>query len=364
MTTFENLFGGAATVDAWCPGRVNLIGEHTDYQAGLVLPVALSLGTRVELRPRGDDTVRVFSASQAAAGVVSFRVSAESKRGDWVDYLQGVTAAGRAAGLRMSGFDARITTDLPVGGGLASSAALQVALLRALRAGLQLPADDFTLAQLAHQAETTFVGVPVGWMDQLACSFGDPTHALFLDTRTLAWQKVALPDGLRLVVIESGIPHRNADGGYRERRRQVEEAARLLGVAVLRDLSPADLPRVMRLPDPLDRRARHVITENARVLAFRQALEAGTREQLGPILAAAHDSLRADYEVSVLEIDRLVAIATSVPGVLGARLTGGGFGGSVVLLAQEQEAAAAAATVAARYQRETGRVATVVVIQP
>ena len=209
--SFAELFDAQPALSAWAPGRVNLIGEHTDYQGGFVMPLALHRGTRVQMRARDDDQVRVFSAGQPDSGVRAYRLGTERRAHDWADYVRGVTAEARAAGYAIAGFDALVTSDLPMGGGLSSSAALEVAVLRALRRTFDLALDDRTLANLARRAETEFVGVPIGAMDQMACSLGDPAHALFLDTRSLAWERLELPPELEVVVIDSGIPHRNAD---------------------------------------------------------------------------------------------------------------------------------------------------------
>jgi galactokinase len=348
---FADIFGAPATVQAFAPGRVNLIGDHTDYQSGFVLPVALTVGTSVALRPRRDDLVRVYSANQPTDGVRSFSLSDGGAQGHegWTAYVRAVGAALLAAGYSIRGFDAQVRSGLPLGGGLSSSASLQVALLRALRSAFALPIDDGEIATLAHTAESRFVGVPVGMLDQLACSLGDPAHALFIDMRSMQTERVPLPDDVTVIVIGSGIAHRHSDGGYRTRRAEAEEAARRLGVGVLRELGPADLDRVEALPDPLRRRARHIVTENQRVLAFREALAAGSPERLGRIMEESHRSLRDDYEVSLREIDLLVQIAVGTPGVHGARLTGGGFGGAVVALAAAAVAAGAARSIATEY---------------
>ncbi|MFL5308046.1 MAG: galactokinase, partial [Polyangia bacterium] len=311
-TSFDDLFGGPAALSAWAPGRVNLIGEHTDYQGGFVLPLALQRGTRVELRPREDDVVRVFSANIPDGGVRSYRLGTEHRAHDWADYVRGVTAEARAAGYAIGGFDALVTSNLPVGSGLSSSAALEVALLRALRRAFDLALDDRAVAHLGRRAETELVGAPIGVMDQMASSLGDPAHALFLDTRSLAFERMALPAGLQVLVIDSGIPHRNAGGGYRQRRSEAERAALELGVPQLRDLTVEDLPRIAGLPSPLNRRARHVVTENARVLAFRASLESGDLDHLGALLGQSHRSLRDDYEVSLPDIDELVGAPIGV----------------------------------------------------
>jgi galactokinase len=337
---------------------VNLIGDHTDYQGGLVFPLALRRGTRFELRPRADDLVRLFSANLPDAGLRTYRLGEEHRAGDWDDYVRGVTAELRMAGYAIGGFDALVTSDLPVGSGLSSSAALEVAALRALRRAFDLALDDKSIAHLARRAETELVGVPVGVMDQIACSVGDPTHALFLDTRSLAFERVAIPPSLQFLVIDSAIPHRNAETGYRQRRHEAEQAADELGVPTLRDVTIEDLARVTCLPPPLGRRVRHVVTENARVAAFRAALDRQDEHELGMLLAQSHRSLRDDYQVSLPEIDLLVDLCCVTPGVLGARLTGGGFGGSVVVLALADAARAAAAQIAGAYASRTGRQAT------
>ncbi len=359
---FQSLFGADADAAAWAPGRVNLIGEHTDYQGGFVFPMPLERGTTVAVGVRPGSAVRVFSDSERADGILAFDLGAEMPGRGWVDHVQGVTAALGGSGYPVGGFHALVTSDLPIGAGLASSAALAIALLRALRGAFALAIDDLAVAKLAWQAETQFVGVPVGMMDQIACSLGTPGQALFLDTRSLDWQTVVLPPSVRVLVIDSGIPHRNADSGYRQRRHEVEEAAQQLGVAQLRDVSAGDLGPLQRLPEPLRQRARHVVTENARVLAFRAALAAETPDlaQLGRLLAASHQSLRDDYQVSLPELDMLVTIAGATPGVLGARLTGGGFGGSIVVLVETARVEEAGQQIGATYKQRTGHTATII----
>jgi galactokinase len=346
VTAFAAIFGGAPDVSASAPGRVNLIGEHTDYNDGYVLPVALARRTTVELARRGGARVRAWSEAAAATGVADYALGAERRRGDWVDYVQGVTRALAAAGHPVEGFDAHIDSAVPVGRGLASSAALEVALLRALRDAFGLDLDDVALARLGQRAEHDFVGAPVGIMDQMAASLGESAWALFLDTRALRWERVPLPDSVELVIIDSGISHRHASGSYGARRAECERAAALLGVRALRDVSPDDLSRVAALPEPLNRRARHVVTENARVLDMVGALRAGDVVRCGRLLDETHASLRDDFEVSLPPIDRLVESARGQRGVYGARLTGGGFGGAIVALARAGEGLDAARRVA------------------
>ncbi len=358
MSNFRALFGADPAVAADAPGRANLIGEHTDYSGGFVLPVTIPQRTRVELRPRpGEDVARVHSVQLGATE--SYRVGAEAPGRGWLDYVQGVTAMARPRPL--GGFDARVDSDVPLGSGLSSSAALEVSVLRALRQAFGWELDDVRLALLAQRAEVGFVGAPVGVMDPMSSSLGTPHAALFIDTQSLHTEQVPLPPELGIAVVHSGISHDHASGEYRVRRRECEEATRALGVGSLRALRLEDLPAIERLPAPLDRRARHVVTENARVLEAVEALRTGELERLGALLAASHRSLRDDYQVSVPDLDRLVALAAEAPGVFGARLTGGGFGGAIVVAARPEGLRASMERVGERYRVQTGRTATVLV---
>ena len=350
---FRELFGVAPATRAEAPGRVNLMGEHTDYNGGFVVPTAIPLRTAVELAPRGDRQVRVASDGSDAGAPRGYVLGAEAPTGSWIDYVQGCTHVLGVAGQTVSGFDARITSDVPIGRGLASSAALTVALLRALRAAFDLALDDVALTLAAHRAEYDFVGARVGVMDQMAASLADERHALFLDARSLAYERFALPPGATLLVLDSGVAHAHASGDYNTRRSECEAAAARLGVAQLRDVT--DPGALAPLPPPLDRRARHVVTENARVLAAAAALRAGDVAALGRLMVASHASQRDDFAVSTPDVDLLVALACAEPGVHGARLTGGGFGGAVIALAEPGRARAAAGRVVAGCRRRTGR---------
>ena len=285
------------------PGRVNLIGEHTDYNDGWVLPLTLERSVSVEIRPGPlpDDP-----------------------------YVRGVVAAVREAGFAVPDVSVATSATLPAGAGLGSSAALEVALVRALRDAFGLALDDGGVALLAWSAETAHVGVPCGVMDQLASSVGRPGEALLVDCRSLAVRPVALPDGVSVIVRDSGVRHAHAEGAYARRRAECAAAAVLLGVRALRDVGPGD-EGIEALPSPLDQRVRHVVEENARVLAFAEALERGDVVAAGELMTASHRSQRDLFEVSVPEVDALVE-ALLAEGCLGARLTGGGFGGSVVAL--------------------------------
>ena len=357
MSSFRRLFGAEPEVTAEAPGRANLIGEHTDYTGGFVLPVIIPQRTRVELRRRSDGVARVHSEHLGRSE--TYRLGEERPRHDWVDYVQGVTALAHPRPL--GGFDARIDSEVPPGSGLSSSAALAVSMLRALREAFGWELDDMRLALLAQRAEVEFVGAPVGVMDPMASSLGSPRAALFIDTQSLRTERVPLPPGLGIAVVHSGISHDHASGEYRVRRHECEAATRALGMLSLRSLTVEDLPRIEQLPAPLDRRARHVVTENARVLEAVEALRSGDLERLGALLAASHRSLRDDYQVSVPDLDRLVALAAEAPGVFGARLTGGGFGGAIVVAARPEGLRASMERVAERYRVQTERTATVLV---
>ncbi len=331
---FEELFGREPTVTADAPGRVNLIGEHTDYNGGFVLPMAIPQRTRVEIGTRIGTLVRAWSAEIKEPGIEEYRLGEETPGRGWLDYVQGITQVLQEAGHRLRGFDLRISSEVPLGSGLSSSAALEVSLLRGLREAFALEIDDIEIALAGQKAENDFVGAPVGVMDQMAASLGDEGKAIFLDTRSLRFERVPLPAGAELVVIDSGISHNHASGEYRIRRQECEQAAEILGFRQLRDLDNQDLWRLAQLPEPLDRRARHVITENARVRSAVASMQEGDLVRLGKLLYLSHQSLRDDYEVSIPEIDLLVELARRERDVYGGRITGGGFGGSVVIVAK------------------------------
>jgi galactokinase len=338
---------------AAAPGRVNLIGEHTDYNGGFVLPTAIPQQTRVKLRKRPDREVHASSDNSSETGV--YTLGEERGRGDWIDYVQGLTWALARARFELRGFDLHVSSEVPLGAGLSSSAALEVAVLRAIREAFEVEFDDVRLALLGQEAENDFVGARCGIMDQMSVNLADLTTALFLDTRSLEFRRVPLPAEADLVVIDSGVSHEISGGDYNTRRAECEEAARLLGVAQLRDVTSADLARVERLPDPLDRRARHVVTEDERVLQAVDALEASDLSRLGDLFAASHRSMRDDFEVSVPHVDLLVEIAERHPDVYGARMTGGGFGGAVVMLARSGCGQEAGATIARDYAGRSSR---------
>jgi galactokinase len=340
---------------------VNLIGEHTDYNEGLVLPCAIDRDTLALVAPRGGTGVRVFS--RETGGEAAFDAARLRRRGSWEDHVQGVVAALGERGVAPRGFDLALASEVPPGAGLASSAALGVAVATALDGAFRLGLGAEERAALAHRSETAFVGVPCGRMDQLASALGQAGAALRVDCRSGAIEAVPLPP-LRLLLADSGVRRQLALGGYGDRReecRRAFDAARRAGLTapgarVLRDLSPGDLPALERTVDPvLFRRARHVILENARVDATACALHAGDLDAAGACLREGMRSLREDFEVSVPELDALCEIADALPGVYGSRLTGAGFGGCTLHLVDPERAGGVAEALADGFARRFGR---------
>ena len=268
--SFRDLFGAAPEVRATAPGRVNVIGEHTDYNGGFVLPSAIPQHTTVELRRCPGDAVHVWSRDIVPGGERNgYTLGSEAPQHDWLDYVRGITDVLAADGHGLGAFQLRIESDIPVGSGLSSSAALEIAVLRALRDAFSLRLNDVELALIGQRVENDFVGAPVGIMDQMVCSIAGDGSMLFLDTRSLAYERIPLPGTAHLIVIDSGVAHSHAVGGYWTRREECARAATLLGVPQLRDVSAPELARVAALPAPLDRRARHVVSENQRVTRHR-----------------------------------------------------------------------------------------------
>jgi galactokinase len=361
---FSQLFGRLPEAEAEAPGRVNLMGDHTDYNGGYVLPMVLPQTTHVEVAARADRTVHVWSANvESSEAHREFEVGQERRAQEWWDYVQAVTALLAGDGHAVPGMDMRVCSEVPLGAGLSSSASFLVAILAAIRNLLRLDLSDVDMAKVAHRAETEFVGAPVGMMDQMVCALGRPGAAFFLDTATLQFEHIALPDEGEWVVIHSGIHHNHATGSYQDRRRECEAASALLGLRSMRDLEgdgrQAVLSRISELPPPLDARARHVVTENERVLNAVEMLEQGNLQGFGALMNASHASLRHDFAVSVPETDLLVELAQAADGCFGARLTGGGFGGSVVMAVKAGMGRDIAARVASSYQAHAGRAGTV-----
>ncbi|MEV2236974.1 galactokinase [Micromonospora sp. NPDC049891] len=353
-TCFQHAYGQAPAGRWAAPGRVNLIGEHTDYNDGFVLPFALPLRTVVAASPQ--PTASWTVCSELTGETVSFGADEVTRPGrvtGWAAYVAGVVWALREAGHQVPGLRLAVASDVPLGAGLSSSAALEAAVLAALvdLGGLALPAEQ--QPRLAQRAENHYVGAPTGIMDQSAVIRCRSGHALFLDCRTEQVEHIPFElarAGLAILVIDSRAPHRHADGEYAARRASCEKAAALLDVAALRDVPAAGLDETLtRLPDDeTRRRVRHVVTENQRVLDTVALLRDGQVRQIGPLLTASHASMRDDFAITVPEVDTAVEAALAA-GALGARMTGGGFGGCVLALVEADRSDRVGAAVAAAY---------------
>lgn len=327
---------GRAPDGVWsAPGRVNLVGEHTDYNDGFVLPVAIDRRTVVAAARRSDDVLRCWSAQMEGTAECRLGQIGPGRASGWSAYPQGAAWALTQRGVVLGGVDLMVDSKVPPGAGLASSAALIGAVALALGELHGAHLTRLELARAGQEAEWRMAGAPVGVMDHMVAVLGRTGHALFLDTRSMDHEAVPLglaEDGLALVVIDTGASHRLADGAYASRRRSCQLAARLLGVPALRDVSVEGLEAARyQLDETLFRRVRHVVTENARVLEAVALLEDGRADSLGPLLGRSHSSLSDDFEVSAPELDLAVAAAEAA-GALGARLTGAGFGGSALAL--------------------------------
>ncbi|MEU7073733.1 galactokinase [Streptomyces narbonensis] len=347
---FEALYG-AAPDGVWAaPGRVNLIGEYTDFNDGFVLPLALP-HTAVAAVSRRDDGILRLHSADIDGGIVQLHVEELEplSGGGWAAYPAGVVWALREAGHPVTGADVHLASTVPTGAGLSSSAALEVVTALALDDLFGLGITRPELARLAQRAENAFVGVPCGVMDQMASACAEEGHALHLDTRDLSYRQVPFDlarEGLRLLVVDTRVKHALGDGAYAERRAGCEAGARALGVRALRDVSSVHLPESLALlsGETVLRYVRHVVTDNARVERVISLLDAGDTRAVGPVLTEGHASLRDDLRVSCPELD-LVVEAANAAGALGARMTGGGFGGSAVVLVDTGRAEAVAAAV-------------------
>ena len=336
---FAYRFGRVPTVSR-APGRVNLIGEHTDYNDGFVMPAALEFATLTAASPRPDRRLRVYSMIMDETREFDLDSPPEAGNADWSDYVIGVALMVEKSGRRLSGADLVIFTDVPIGSGLSSSAALEVSSAHALITAAGLPFDAIEIAKLCQRAENDFVGMRCGVMDQYISCCGVAGHALLIDCRTLSSRNVAIAPNLRLLVANSSVRHQHAGGEYNARREACEEGVRLLSrhlgpIKALRDVTPEQLSAQRRkLPDLIYRRCRHIVTENARVLEAERALNAGDFLACGRAMNASHVSMRDDFEITCPEIDTLVGLAQAVDGVYGSRMTGGGFGGCTVSLVE------------------------------
>ncbi|MCS7266277.1 MAG: galactokinase [Armatimonadetes bacterium] len=339
---FRQVFGTEPEVVTSAPGRVNLIGEHTDYNEGFVLPIAIDIFLCVAAKRRSDRAVHVIAADLDDWDEFSLDQILRDEERNWRNYHRGVAWAIQQNGIELKGMDAVVASDIPIGAGLSSSAAIEVGFaltfLHLVNADVPRP----TLAQWCQLAEHKFAGVQCGIMDQMIALLGKANHALLLDCRDLSHQLVPLPKGIAFVVADTGVPRTLAASEYNIRRQQCEEAVQWLSklldrpIKSLRDVNLEELGQVFNdMPDPIRRRARHVITENNRVWAFQQSMREGSIRRAGSLLLASHASLRDDYEVSSRELDAMVKALMSIDGVFGARLTGAGFGGACLAMVRE-----------------------------
>ena len=352
---FLRIFGPATALRIWrAPGRVNLIGEHTDYNLGFVLPMALDLACYTASAPRNDGRLRVYSENLGEARQWDLsELLRLSPSGHWSDYPLGVARELAALGYSIRPANLLIWSTVPTGAGLSSSAALEVSVALALLEGRSI--EPLELVKLCRRAENQFVGAPCGIMDQYVAVFGRAGAALCIDCRNLEHRAVRLPPGIAILAVNSMVKHELGQSAYPERVRECQAAAAALGVQSLREATLAGLEgRRHALPENQYRRALHVITENQRVRDFIAACESADLRAMGGLLVASHRSLQHDYQVSCEELDFLVETALSIPGVLGARMTGGGFGGCTVNLLEANAAESFSSAITEAYRRRFG----------
>ena len=362
---FAERFGGEPDLIAQAPGRVNLIGEHTDYNDGFVLPLAIDRGTVVAAR-RGGSEVQVYAADFDAEDRFTFAERIEDAApGDWRNYVRGMIAMLTELEMALQGMQLAIAGDVPQGAGLSSSASLEVAvgLAVARLAGAEI--DMTRLAQLAQRAENEFAGCACGIMDQLVSARAEPEQALLIDCRSLECRPVPVPESAAVLIVHSGVERGLVDSAYNERRQQCEAAAAHFQVSALRDAEAEQVEGADELDELARRRARHVVTENARTLAAAEALAASDMARLGRLMAESHDSMRDDFEITVPAIDTLVSILQrEIRSEGGARMTGGGFGGCVIALLPATRVEAVVAAVRRDYRPPNGKPPLIHVCRP
>jgi galactokinase len=370
LDTFSQLFMNGAPRLFHAPGRVNLIGEHTDYNDGFVLPMAIDRGTLVAARARDDALVRAHSINRNETVEFDLDEPGPKGRGLWIDYLEGVGQALRRRVPELRGAELVIASDVPAGAGLSSSAALEISAGMALLSVSGGELEMVALALAGQEAEHTYVGTKCGIMDQLTAACGRSGHALLIDCRSLETTPIPLDTSeVAIVICDTQVKHELVASEYNTRRAECEQGVGLLrevlpGIRALRDVSLADLEEYgARLPSKIRRRCLHVVTENARTLAAAAALRARRMPELGRLMVQSHASLRDDYEVSCMELDTLVDEAIRIEGVLGARMTGGGFGGCTVNLVRREALAGFRETVSREYNEKIGRDITIYVVE-
>lgn len=351
---FQSRYGVQSTAVVRAPGRVNLIGEHTDYNDGFVLPMAINRATWIALRPRNDRVVRIYSLEFNEA--VEFDLDGLQKTpSHWTEYVKGMAWSLQNAGYSLTGWDGVVAGDVPIAAGLSSSAALELATARAFGVTSGFPWSATIMAKLGQKAENQWVGINSGIMDQMISAAGKQGHALLIDCRTLDSQLVPLPPGTLVVVLDTATRRGLVDSAYNERRAQCEAAAQYFGVPALRDVTLEMFEaRAAGLDEVTRRRARHVITENARTLEAAEVMRRGDAAAMGKLMNASHVSMRDDFEISRAEMDTMVKLAQEHPASYGARMTGGGFGGCAVALVRAEVVGQFVTIVGERYQQAIG----------
>jgi galactokinase len=354
VVAFRDHYGADPDIVVRAPGRVNLIGEHVDYNGGFVLPMAIERAMWIAVRFRSDSEVRLFSADFGQAAQFDLADFSYQKP-HWCEYVKGVANALRERGHALQGWDGAMMGNVPRGSGLSSSAALELAAAKAFSEVSNIPWDPVDMAVVGQESENNWVGVNCGIMDQMISACGQEGHAYLLDCRSLEGTHVPLPTGVKIVILDTATRRGLVDSAYNERRQQCEEAAAFFGVDLLRDVTPeAFFARESELPELTRKRARHVVTEDVRTLAAADAMRMNDSETLGRLMWESHVSLRDDFEVSNDALNTMVNLAMEHEGCLGARMTGAGFGGCAVALVREASAVAFEKDVAAAYQQTTG----------
>jgi len=331
---FQTAFGAAPQQSGFTPGRVNLIGEHTDYNGGMVLPTALRQGLSLSLTPRADNIVRIVS--DKFDGEIVQRDLSQDATGEWSDYVLGAIIYANKAGLLSGGADVGIVTTLPMGAGLSSSAANVVGLMKLAREAANSDMSDIDIAVLARRVENEFIGVPSGIMDQIAVAIASPGQALALDTKTLDYDVIDMPQDYHMAVIHSGVYRELSEGRYKERKEECDIVKAQLGHDDICLISDAEFETLNGLPAHIQRRARHCLTEHRRVKKAIDALKNNDMQSFGNLMIESHISMRDDFEITVPQIDAIVEDAVKF-GALGARMTGGGFGGCIVACVKNED---------------------------
>ncbi|MBM3861762.1 MAG: galactokinase [Verrucomicrobia bacterium] len=353
IETFTQRHGCAPTSVARAPGRVNLIGEHTDYNDGFVLPTAIDRASWIALRPRKDGRVTIFSRNHGE--LAEFDLATMTKiAGHWSEYVKGTAWALQEAGCKLNGWDGVTDCDVPLGAGLSSSASFEMAVARAFEVTSGFAWDPAKMALLGQKAENKWVGVNCGIMDQMISAAGKAGNALLIDCRSLEHRLVPLPHGTVVVILDTATRRGLVGSAYNERRAQCEAAAKFFGVKALRDVSVAQFnAKASQLDEVTRKRARHVVTEDERTVQAADAMQKGDAKLLGKLMNESHESLKDDFEVTNDALNVIVECARRAKGCIGARMTGAGFGGCAVALVEENTAASFANTVAADYEKAT-----------